>query len=109
MSKLSNAKEKRQAHRILSEAAAGADVSRAVITKCLLATGDLAGVRQFVGDEEVNFRSADDLHFRLLTAARRILDANGRDRVSDEFAIGWAEQVLRQNAALEARLHGALS
>lgn len=96
---------RKEAHRLLNAAVDGAEISRTMIDKCLRKTGDLSGMAAFLRQQdEPPGETVDSLHRRLLVEAQGILKERGYDRVSDEFAIGWAETILRQNPHLERRL-----
>lgn len=88
----------RQAHHLLDAARQGAQVSEAQILRCLRETGDLSDLgfwrAKNCGGEPMN---VDDLHRHLLVTGRQILADAGYGLVSDEFAIQWAEMLLRQN------------
>lgn len=92
-----------QAHELLDAACEGANVSKQTITRCLQATGDLAGVSSFSPRHDGFTDTAKDLHKRLLRAARKMLHGEGVGHVDDAFAIQWAETMLRQN--VEPRRH----
>lgn len=84
-----------EAHRMLSAARLGADIPDATVTQCLQATGDLDGSYPFGPDEPNSAVVA--MHVRLLRTARSILAGRGHKDVSEEFALEWAETMLRQN------------
>lgn len=93
-----------EAHALLSEAQAGCNVSERQILAALRVTGDLSGVgawRAMQEDDPLS-PSAEKLHRHLITTARQSLLQAGMGHVTDEFAIQWAEQLLRQNAVRAA-------
>lgn len=87
----------RAAHRLLDAARAGADVSEAEIMRCLAETGDLSGISRWRAEHAADPVSADRLHRHLLATSREILAESGFENVDDDFAIEWAETLLRQN------------
>lgn len=90
----------REAHKILDAARAGADISVASIMRSLRETGDLDGIRFLGGSVELP-STARQLHATLLANARALLRQHNADHVDDEFALEWAEIILRQNRQAE--------
>ncbi len=96
--------ETKAAHRLLDAARAGADVSESQIMQCLAETGDLAGISSWHPERQFEPISAERLHRHLLATSRQILAEAGFEGLSDDFAIEWAETLLRQNLPYASRL-----
>lgn len=92
----------RRAHRLLDAARAGANVSERAIMRCLRDTGDLSST--FLSEGDGSPGSIDVLHKTLLAAAKKILREQGVADVPDDFAIAWAEMLMRHNGPRAAAL-----
>lgn len=92
----------RRAHRLLDAARAGAHVSERAIMRCLRDTGDLSST--FLSEADGSGASVDMLHKTLLKTAKQILREQGVEGIPDDFAIAWAEVLMRDNGPRAAAL-----